>query len=424
MPSSLYHPDIMEGELIVSSHHGGGMTTETEDGHQRDEQHQEALRFALDQLSLIGLEDRGECGGTGETDPTLVGLDDGSCNGVGVGFIGLQMMEHPGGPSSSPTSCSPPPDIFGPGFHMAAQHQHSILGEQVNVIGCRKRSVNMTECVPVPSSEHVAEIVGRQGRCTNYKQIVPCHASKKQLAVKCLITWLCWLQMWRPSFFQDCSISIWELHKDVLQRSSQSPSGKKFRSKPQLARYLGNSMDLSSFDFRTGKMLMSKLNKNRQRLRYDANNQAKARARGQGCLETIQGKPDLNTSLPVRQTASIFKQPVTKVTNHPSNKVKTDPQKAIDQPRQLFWEKKLNGLNAFDIAEELVKTMELPKGLQGVGPGCTDETLLSAIASALHTSTAPITGQLSAAVEKNPGVWLNTTQPLCKAFMVTDEDIR
>ncbi|KAM5193025.1 methyl-CpG-binding domain protein 3 isoform 4-T4 [Mantella aurantiaca] len=190
-----------------------------------------------------------------------------------------------------------------------------------------------------------------------------------------------------------------------------SPSGKKFRSKPQLARYLGNSMDLSTFDFRTGKMLMSKINKNRQRLRYDGLNQAK-------------GKPDLNTALPVRQTASIFKQPVTKVTNHPTNKVKSDPQKAVDQPRQLFWEKKLAGLNAFDIAEELVKTMELPKGLQGVGPGCTDETLLSAIASALHTSTMPITGQLSAAVEKNPGVWLNTSQPLCKAFMVTDEDIR
>lgn len=60
----------------------------------------------------------------------------------------------------------------------------------------------------------------------------------------------------------------------------------------------------------------------------------------------------------------------------------------------------------------------------GVGPGCTDETLLSAIASALHTSSMPVTGQLSAAVEKNPGVWLNTAQPLCKAFMVTDEDIR
>ncbi|XP_039766395.1 methyl-CpG-binding domain protein 3 isoform X3 [Ornithorhynchus anatinus] len=193
--------------------------------------------------------------------------------------------------------------------------------------------------------------------------------------------------------------------------TAQGPSGKKFRSKPQLARYLGSSMDLSTFDFRTGKMLMSKMNKNRQRMRYDCSSQAK-------------GKPDLNTALPVRQTASIFKQPVTKITNHPSNKVKSDPQKAVDQPRQLFWEKKLSGLNAFDIAEELVKTMDLPKGLQGVGPGCTDETLLSAIASALHTSTMPITGQLSAAVEKNPGVWLNTSQPLCKAFMVTDEDIR
>ncbi|KAK1342940.1 hypothetical protein QTO34_015708 [Cnephaeus nilssonii] len=182
------------------------------------------------------------------------------------------------------------------------------------------------------------------------------------------------------------------------------PSGKKFRSKPQLARYLGGSMDLGAFDFRTGKMLMSKMNKSRQRVRYDSSNQVK-------------GKPDLNTALPVRQTASIFKQPVTKITNHPSNKVKSDPQKAVEQPRQLFWEKKLSGLNAFDIAEELVKTMDLPKGLQGVGPGCTDETLLSAIASALHTSTMPITGQLSAAVEKNPGVWLNTAQPLCKAFM-------
>ncbi|ELR60238.1 Methyl-CpG-binding domain protein 3, partial [Bos mutus] len=196
-----------------------------------------------------------------------------------------------------------------------------------------------------------------------------------------------------------------------LDSSHESPSGKKFRSKPQLARYLGGSMDLSTFDFRTGKMLMSKVNKGRQRVRYDSPSQVK-------------GKPDLNTALPVRQTASIFKQPVTKITNHPSNKVKSDPQKAVEQPRQLFWEKKLSGLNAFDIAEELVKTMDLPKGLQGVGPGCTDETLLSAIASALHTSTTPITGQLSAAVEKNPGVWLNTAQPLCKAFMVTDEDIR
>ncbi|KAJ3594906.1 hypothetical protein NHX12_004211 [Muraenolepis orangiensis] len=91
---------------------------------------------------------------------------------------------------------------------------------------------------------------------------------------------------------------------------------------------------------------------------------------------------------------------------------------------RLFWEKKLSGLNAFDIAEELVKSMDLPKGLQGVGPVCSDRSLISAITSALHTSPKPVTGQHTSAVEKNPGVWLNTTQPLCKAFMVTDDDIR
>lgn len=30
-----------------------------------------------------------------------------------------------------------------------------------------KKSQNMTECVPVPSSEHVAEIVGRQGKLSH-----------------------------------------------------------------------------------------------------------------------------------------------------------------------------------------------------------------------------------------------------------------
>ncbi|XP_010725617.1 methyl-CpG-binding domain protein 2-like, partial [Meleagris gallopavo] len=94
--------------------------------------------------------------------------------------------------------------------------------------------------------------------------------------------------------------------------------GKKFRSKPQLARYLGNAVDLSCFDFRTGKMMPSKLQKNKQRLRNDS-------------LNPNKGKPDLNTALPIRQTASIFKQPVTKVTNHPDNKVRSDPQRLGEQ---------------------------------------------------------------------------------------------
>lgn len=36
-----------------------------------------------------------------------------------------------------------------------------------------KKSQNMTECVPVPSSEHVAEIVGRQGTAARSVSVVP-----------------------------------------------------------------------------------------------------------------------------------------------------------------------------------------------------------------------------------------------------------
>lgn len=38
-------------------------------------------------------------------------------------------------------------------------------------------------------------------------------------------------------------------------------------------------MDLSTFDFRTGKMLMSKVNKGRQRVRYDSPSQVKVSLR-------------------------------------------------------------------------------------------------------------------------------------------------
>ncbi|XP_061555445.1 methyl-CpG-binding domain protein 2 isoform X4 [Phycodurus eques] len=144
-----------------------------------------------------------------------------------------------------------------------------------------------------------------------------------------------------------------------------SPTGKKFRSKPQLSRYLGNSVDLACFDFRTGKMMPGKLQKNKQRLRHD---------------QLILAK--------------------------------------------LFWERRLKGLRSSDVSEEVLRTMELPKGLQSVGLNSNDDTLLSAIASALHMSSAPITGQTSVAAEKNPAIWLNTSQPLCKAFSVTDEQIR
>ncbi|CAL9688833.1 unnamed protein product [Knipowitschia caucasica] len=186
---------------------------------------------------------------------------------------------------------------------------------------------------------------------------------------------------------------------------------KHFLNKPQIIHGLGSASQIDADNSSSSSQVWaSKAQHYKQRNAYHT--------------AQIKTRLDLNTTLPVRQTASIFKQPVTKVTKHPKNTVKTDLRRARDPPKQLFWERKLSGLSAFNIAEEIIKSMDLPKGLQGVGLACSDETLLSAIASALHTSGSPVTGQLTAAVDKNPGVWLNTAQPLCKAFVVTDEDIR
>ena len=43
-----------------------------------------------------------------------------------------------------------------------------------------------------------------------------------------------------------------------------SPDGQKVRSKPELARILGESFDLASFDFRSGKMLQSSIRKSKR----------------------------------------------------------------------------------------------------------------------------------------------------------------
>ncbi|XP_029970006.1 RNA-binding protein MEX3B [Salarias fasciatus] len=168
MPSPLFHPEIMDHDVVISSQHNGvGLPRETEQ-ESREEEHQEALRFALDQLSLMALDkvDCGGGGGGGLVDPLdgTQGPGSESCNGVGGGgYVDLQMLEHPGGSRDSPTSCSPSPEYYGSGgYHMAGSHS-MLHGEQSSVLCSRKRSVNMTECVPVPSSEHVAEIVGRQG---------------------------------------------------------------------------------------------------------------------------------------------------------------------------------------------------------------------------------------------------------------------
>ncbi|XP_076249478.1 methyl-CpG-binding domain protein 2 isoform X2 [Calliopsis andreniformis] len=128
---------------------------------------------------------------------------------------------------------------------------------------------------------------------------------------------------------------------------------------------------------------------------------------------------------PIRQTASIFKQPVT-IYKTQEGKVKDIKHGNQEKPKQLFWEKRLEGLRACDPDGYEFDAMDLPKSLKPVGPYITEETLLQSVATALHVSSQPVTGQTGSktALEKNPGVFLNPDQPLVQAVSIADEDIK
>lgn len=129
---------------------------------------------------------------------------------------------------------------------------------------------------------------------------------------------------------------------------------------------------------------------------------------------------------PIRQTASIFKQPVT-VYKSQESKVKSELKHGVqEKPKQLMWEKRLEGLHACDIDGVEFASMELPKALKPVGPNVSEETIIQSVATALHVTSQPITGQTGtkSSLEKNPGVFLDPKQPLVQAVNISDDDIK
>ncbi|XP_043277410.1 methyl-CpG-binding domain protein 2 isoform X2 [Venturia canescens] len=134
---------------------------------------------------------------------------------------------------------------------------------------------------------------------------------------------------------------------------------------------------------------------------------------------------NLSLQPPIRQTASIFKQPVT-IYKTQEGKVKDIKHGNQEKPKQLFWEKRLEGMRACDPDGYEFEAMDLPKTLKPVGPYITEETLLQSVATALHLSSQPVTGQTQSKsnLEKNPGVFLNPDQPLIQAVSIMDEDIK
>lgn len=77
-------------------------------------------------------------------------------------------------------------------------------------------------------------------------------------------------------------------------------------------------------------------------------------------------------------------------------------------------------MRACDISGSEFDSMDIPKLLKPVGPHVKDETMLQSVATALHVSTQPVTGQTGSktALDKNPGVFLNPDQPLVQVKLI------
>uniref|UniRef100_A0A182VQJ6 MBD domain-containing protein n=1 Tax=Anopheles minimus TaxID=112268 RepID=A0A182VQJ6_9DIPT len=245
-----------------------------------------------------------------------------------------------------------------------------------------------------------------------------------------------------------------------------SPSGKKIESKPQLARALGDTIDLSTFDYQAGRiiappsvaagqllhthhgsgyhhLLLQQPHGSALRRKLPPSvplggcNSLNATPISTGCGVKPSSQYDYSramradTSLipPIRQTASIFKQPVTVVrSQEPDNtKVKRELQHGNQvKPKQLFWEKRLENLGSSNTHNEEIGSIELPKRLRPIGPGIREATVLQSLATALHHNTLPVTGQTASktSLNTNAGVFINPHQPLMTNVTITEEDVK
>merc|ERR1712228_958094 len=144
-------------------------------------------------------------------------------------------------------------------------------------------------------------------------------------------------------------------------------------------------------------------------------------------LQPRGAQSDYSLVAPIRQTASIFKQPVT-VYKELKSKVKSELKHVSrEKPLQLFWTKRLSALNPVNVTEGdfLNKRLALPVKLSSVGPGITDHMLLASISTHLHISKDSAVGQPSSKslIDKNPAAYISPNQPLMSKVTVSDEDI-
>lgn len=136
---------------------------------ERDDGDSRPLHIAMEQLTVFGLEDaqlrRGleaECPPSPPLPPSTAAAVAGG-GGPVAGPLLLQGSPQGAAPCPCPCPCPAGPAGLPLVSSVLALFEAEQIQQQQQQQP-RKKSVNMTECVPVPSSEHVAEIVGRQGK--------------------------------------------------------------------------------------------------------------------------------------------------------------------------------------------------------------------------------------------------------------------
>jgi len=202
-----------------------------------------------------------------------------------------------------------------------------------------------------------------------------------------------------------------------------SPSGKRIRSKPELLKILGEHYDLLNFDYYTGKMNSALATTNGK-----SSGGTKPKSNGQSSKTpydfTKSLRNDANLVPPIRQTASIFKQPVTVHKQSAENKVKVDKTTTSEKPRQLYWEKRLSGLRP-SYPKESFEPFELPKNFKPIGPGIVDDIALASITTSLHMNSGAIVGQKTSKFkpDSDPALYINPEQPLIAATSISNDDI-
>lgn len=225
--------------------------------------------------------------------------------------------------------------------------------------------------------------------------------------------------------------------------------GQRFKNKCMLARFMGGEVDLTPFDWRTGKIDPYLKRKVERMIKLKECPDVNRRLRNDHTI-----KP------PLRQTVSNFKLPVTIYRAQPkesppvvapSNSVMTrQVQDKIKQannheqqraalaaaeaktnnfkPRQIFWEKRLQGQQA-SINDENFEKFNLPRNIKPMLPEqITDDSIVRAIVASLYdrNNTVTVTGQAITKQEitKNPAIFLDPYQPPTHVITIDDNDLK